>query len=138
MEEPLLDVDIASQVERGLLGIAVSKNLSDNKTYVFLYYTEVESKTTQERAEKGEDGVEEVDNNGDREVGSGDSGKPVGNRLCRYELSEDWTKLVNPQLLLDLPYKPGPAHNGGTVAIGGYNNSNNFCVNRQSACSSIK
>jgi glucose/arabinose dehydrogenase len=27
-------------------------------------------------------------------------------------------KLINPKLLLDLPYKPGPSHNGGVVTIG--------------------
>jgi glucose/arabinose dehydrogenase len=27
-------------------------------------------------------------------------------------------KLINPKLLLDLPYLPGPAHNGGVVKIG--------------------
>jgi aldose sugar dehydrogenase len=126
-EQPLLDVSVANQVEQGLLGIAVSKNLHDNKTYVFLYYTEAESQTGEEVQE---------DNNEDEEQGSrsnsdgdrdGDGGQPVGNRLYRYELSEDSTKLVNPKLLLDLPYQPGPAHNGGTIAIGGPNNDN-VCV----------
>ena len=88
LNEPLLDVNVANDVERGLLGIAVSKNLPDNKTYVFLYYTEAEE----------------------------DGGDPVGNRLYRYELVGN--KLINPKLLLDLPYLPGPAHNGGTVKIG--------------------
>jgi len=31
-------------------------------------------------------------------------------------------KLVNPKLLLDLPYQPGPAHNGGVITIGPDNN----------------
>jgi glucose/arabinose dehydrogenase len=116
-EEPLLDVSVANQVERGLLGIAVSKNLSENKTYVFLYYTEAESDTVEE----------EEGNNGDGEESNGDNGEPVGNRLYRYELSEDGNKLINPKLLLDMPYKPGPAHNGGTIAIGGHSD-NNICV----------
>lgn len=134
-EKPLLDVDVANQVERGLLGLAVSKNLPDNKTYVFLFYTE---------AEEGEKGggeeevkpVEEENNNEEGEQNSdtsnggdgGDGGQPIGNRLYRYELSEDSTKLVNPKLLLDLPYEPGPAHNGGTIAVGEINNGRSVCV----------
>ena len=53
--EPLLDVNVNGEDERGLLGIAASKN-------------------------------------------------------------------VNPKLLLDLPYLPGPAHNGGAITIGPDNN----------------
>ena len=40
MPQPVLDVPVASLIERGLLGIAVSKNIVEGKTYVFLYYTE--------------------------------------------------------------------------------------------------
>lgn len=39
LEEPLLRVDVGQQVEWGMLGIAISKNIPDH-TYVFLYYTE--------------------------------------------------------------------------------------------------
>jgi len=98
LPEPLAKLKVASEVERGLLGIAVSKNPSADKNYVFLYYTEAKS-------ESGES----ADENGD---------EPLGNRLYRFVLSEDGTKLLNPKLLLDLPYKPGPAHNGGAVTVG--------------------
>jgi glucose/arabinose dehydrogenase len=94
LEEPVLDANVNSEDERGLLGIAVSKNVTNNKTYVFLYYTEA--------------------------TGTEDGGEPIANRLYRYELEDD--KLVNPKLLLDLPYLPGPAHNGGVIAIGPDNN----------------
>jgi aldose sugar dehydrogenase len=79
---PLLDVKVANEVERGLLGIAVANNSANNKMHVFLYYTEAQDV---------------------------DGGIPIGNRLYRYELVND--KLINPKLLLDLPYLPGPAHN---------------------------
>jgi aldose sugar dehydrogenase len=98
LPEPLAKLKVANEVERGLLGIAVSKNPSADKNYVFLYYTEAES-------ESGES----ADENGD---------EPLGNRLYRFELSEDGTKLLNSKLLLDLPYEPGPAHNGGAVTVG--------------------
>ncbi len=96
LNEPLLDVDVANEVERGLLGIAVTKRdiATANLMYVFLLYTESDGKD--------------------------DGGDPVGNRLYRYELIDN--KLVNPKLLLDLPYQPGPAHNGGVITIGPDNN----------------
>jgi glucose/arabinose dehydrogenase len=95
VEKPLLDVNVANEVERGMLGIAVTRNDTTAKTYVFLFYTEAEGE---------------------------DSGEPVGNRLYRYELDANGNMLVNPKLLLDLPYLPGPAHNGGVVTIGPDNN----------------
>jgi len=90
--QPLLDVNVANSVERGMCGIAVSKNGST--TYVFLYFTEIDGK------------------DGDDRIGK----LPEGNRLYRYELVDD--KLVNPILLLDLPAIPGPRHNGGAIEIG--------------------
>jgi glucose/arabinose dehydrogenase len=93
---PVLTVDVATEVERCMCGIAVSK--SDSGTvYVFLYFTEAE------------DGS-----------GSSSSSEPIGNRLYRYEWVND--QLVNPILLLDLPATPGPRHNGGVVRIGPDNN----------------
>ena len=97
LAEPLLDVNVGRVSERGLLGIAVSKNVTkgtDHHTYIFLFYSETLAK---------------------------DGGNPVGNRLYRYELMNNNT-LVNPKLLLDLPTRPGPSHNGGVVRIGPDNN----------------
>src|SRR5215211_2776484 len=104
LEEPLLDVDVANKGERGMLGIAIANNNNNNNSnsnsgnnsdtpYVFLYYTESEKE------------------------GDDDDGKEAkGNRLYRYELENN--KLVNPELLLDLPAAPGPTHNGGKIVIG--------------------
>jgi glucose/arabinose dehydrogenase len=92
LEKPLLDVDVANSVERGMCGIAVFK--TSTKTFVFLYFTEINGKDGDDRKGK----------------------EPEGNRLYRYELVGD--KLVNPKLLLDLPAVPGPRHNGGAVEIG--------------------
>jgi glucose/arabinose dehydrogenase len=90
-EAPLLDVNVNARDERGLLGIAVAEEDGNSETprYVFLYYTEAEEE---------------------------DGGEPLGNRLYRYELVGDG--LINGTLLLDLPYLPGPAHNGGVLSIG--------------------
>lgn len=114
LEEPILDVNVNGEDERGLLGIAASNNSTVGKTYVFLYYTEAERGT--------QVGEEDDDNDGEEKTSTGDGGQPIGNRLYRYELSENRSKLVNPKLLLDLPYLPGPAHNGGAITIGPDNN----------------
>jgi glucose/arabinose dehydrogenase len=45
---------------------------------------------------------------------------PIGNRVYKYELVNN--KLVNPQVLLNLPAIPGPSHNGGAIIIGPDNN----------------
>lgn len=96
LDKPLLDVEVANSVERGMCGIAISKNGS--QVYVFLYFTEI-------------DGIDGDDRKGK---------PPEGNRLYRYELIEN--QLVNPVLLLDLPADPGPRHNGGAIEIGPDNN----------------
>jgi aldose sugar dehydrogenase len=105
LSEPLLDVNVANANERGLLGIAVAKN-DENTTNVFLYYTE----------SKERDGNDDCPTPTDCKKGN----DPLGNRLYRYDLIED--KLTNPKLLLDLPTKPGPAHNGGVITLGPDNN----------------
>jgi glucose/arabinose dehydrogenase len=92
--EPLLDVAVANDNERGMLGIAVSKE-NETTTYVFLYFTESGG------------GIDGDDRQGV---------PPAGNLLYRYELQGD--QLVNQKLLLDLPALPGPRYNGGPVVIG--------------------
>lgn len=89
LQEPLIDVNVANEVERGLLGISVANNSANSNLYVFLFYTEAQDR---------------------------DGSEAVGNRLYRYELTGN--KLINPKLLLDLPFLPGPAHNGGVVTVG--------------------
>lgn len=96
LDKPLLDVNVANSVERGMCGIAVST--IGSKTYVYLYFTEIEGKDGSDRAGKA----------------------PTGNRLYKYELVDN--KFVNPILLLDLPAIPGPRHNGGAIEIGPDNN----------------
>jgi glucose/arabinose dehydrogenase len=91
--QPLLDVNVATEVERCMCGIAVSQSNETGTTNVFLYYTEADV-----------------------------SGAAMGNRVYRYELQEgppgSAGSLVNPVLLLDLPADPGPRHNGGVIKIG--------------------
>jgi aldose sugar dehydrogenase len=99
LPEPLLDVNVATSVERCMCGIAVSKSDTTDITYVFLYFTEAELTDSEDIIE---------------------AKAPLGNRLYRYELVNN--KLINPVLLLDLPAIPGPRHNGGAIMIGPDNN----------------
>jgi aldose sugar dehydrogenase len=147
LPEPLLDVNVASEAERGLLGIAIAKyegnsntqngNTNANTRHVFLYYTE---------SGGGKDGDDEpkvspagtatttdtANSTRPNTRNSGvDSVPPAGNRLYRYDLDLDNNnnKLTNPKLLLNLPASPPPGregteknHNGGKVLIGPDNN----------------
>jgi glucose/arabinose dehydrogenase len=88
--QTVLDLDVATDDSRGLLGIDSTRN--GNKTLVFLYLTESSL--------------------------SDDEGETLGNRLYRYELSDDGDSLVNPKLLLSLPSGPGTMDNGGPVLVG--------------------
>jgi aldose sugar dehydrogenase len=108
LDSPLLDVNVSNYVERGLLGIVISKQKTedgkDQSTYVFLYYTESFDKRHQTKNETNYDCT---------------SCNPIGHRLYRYELNGN--KLINPKLLLDLPTSPGisgASHIGGAMVIG--------------------
>jgi glucose/arabinose dehydrogenase len=100
---PLLDVNVSNKFERGMLGVAISNEFEKNVTNVFLYFTEA--------------------NDGDGKDTCVDSthcspiDEPVGNRLYKYDLSPNKTKLLNPRLILDLPAIPGAEHNGGVILI---------------------
>lgn len=93
----LLDLNVAKKSERGLLGIAVldisktkyADKYGPNDKFVFLFVTETENQ---------------------------DDGNILGNRVYRYDFVNG--NLINPTLLLDLPYLPGPSHNGGVMRIG--------------------
>lgn len=109
--QPLLQVPVATKVERGMLGIAIAKH-TGGPTYVFLYYTQSGGgKNGDERSEHGHIGIQ-----------------PLGNRLYRYELDDDHNKLVNPKMFVNLPAIPPNAtspetnHNAGKVVIGPDNN----------------
>ena len=103
LSDPLLDVNVASNSERGMLGIDVVEVFtpilppSARLFHVFLYYTESEFD---------------------------DGGTAIGNRLYKYSFIDDQRlgpamgRMFAPQLLLDLPVTPGPNHDGGKVMIG--------------------
>ncbi len=85
-EEPVLDVAVANNSERGLLGIVIIKSSSD--TLVYLFFTE------------------SSDDDGD---------SPLGNRVYKYTWNSLTGKLDNPILVKDLPASPSAGHNGGVL-----------------------
>ncbi|HET8847956.1 MAG TPA: PQQ-dependent sugar dehydrogenase, partial [Nitrososphaeraceae archaeon] len=103
-DSPLIDVNVSNKNERGLLGVIASDSKNDTKN-IYLYYTE--ANVTSDKCPKPDNCLPEVD--------------PIGNRLYKYELAQDSTQLVNPELVLDLPAVPGPAHNGGKMTLGSNN-----------------
>lgn len=97
----ILDLNVATRAERGLLGIAVSNESrydgADERmpAYIYLYFTKF---------------GEEKDSGGER------GERSLGNSIFRYELNG--SQLTNPKMILDwLPAK-GPAHNGGAILVG--------------------
>src|SRR5215208_2800328 len=109
LQEPILDVNVATAYERGLVGIAIAENYSEttqrNASIVYLYYTESE---------------QDANDVCSGSTSCSEENAPLGNRVYKYELVDN--KLVNPKLLLDLPASPGSSHNGGSILMGSDNN----------------
>jgi aldose sugar dehydrogenase len=86
--QPILEVPVVSNSERGLLGVAIANasTIGSNSKTVFLYYTEP-------------------------------VGEQVRNRIYKYEWTGTGN-LTGGQLILDLPGEPGPNHDGGKIVIG--------------------
>jgi glucose/arabinose dehydrogenase len=101
LDKPFFDVSVATDGERGLLGIAVLDEESKNESpeYVFMYYTESAT------ANDGDDVSKQK--------------SPLGNRIYRYTFSDG--ELKDGKMLLDLPADPPPDtipfHNGGKIIV---------------------
>jgi aldose sugar dehydrogenase len=101
LDQPILDIAVANENERGLLGLAISKN-ANNQTFVYLYFTQSGNRTD------GSDHCPEI-------VKCGLANDSNGNKLYQYQLNDG--KLMHPKLLLDLPSNPGSDHIGGAILI---------------------
>jgi aldose sugar dehydrogenase len=90
LEEPAVQVRVATGPEQGMLGIATSNGDNNATTFssVFLYLTE---RNYQESSR---------------------------NIVYKYLYDENEKKLQNSTVILDLPGEPGPFHNGGKITIG--------------------
>lgn len=107
LRQPILDVAVATERERGLLGLDIYNNTQNGvtRTYVLVYFTE---------SKKSIDGLDHCPP--PEPYYCEQEKEPLGNRLYRFELVNN--NLINPKLVLDLPAKPGPNHNGGVIKIG--------------------
>jgi glucose/arabinose dehydrogenase len=112
LPDPLLNLEVANALERGLLGLAVSKNESGGATNVFVFYT---------KSGGGKDG-DDIRFDG-KNITRGIN--PFGSVLERYDLIDN--KLVNPKLLLYINSTPNPIpdnprdemhHVGGKLLVG--------------------
>jgi len=83
--EPVLDVSVENNSERGLLGIIIIQSSPD--PFVYLYYTE----------------------------SNVDGGNPLGNHVYKYTWNSLAGILDTPNLIKALPVFPGPNHNGGIL-----------------------
>jgi glucose/arabinose dehydrogenase len=88
--QPILQVPVLNNSERGLLGVAIANTTTTATSpavkTVFLYYTEP-------------------------------VGNQARNRIYRYEWN-GMDNLTGGSLILDLPGEPGPNHDGGKIKIG--------------------
>jgi glucose/arabinose dehydrogenase len=99
--DPLLDVNVATRAERGMLGIVVSDNndsVKDTNNFrnVYVYFTASAKPYDTNGTSRGE--------------------RSAGNHLLKYELVD--SKLTNGVELLNLSKHRGFAHNGGALIIG--------------------
>lgn len=117
LDQPILDIAVANENERGLLGLAISQN-ANNQTFVYLYFTESGNRTD------GSDHCPEI-------VKCSLANDSNGNKLYQYQLKDG--KLLHPKLLLNLPSVPGSDHVGGPILIGPNNSSFNGFTTRRNA-----
>lgn len=97
----IIHLNVSIEDERGLLGVAISSNDKSKQEdrFIFLYYTSCSQVKSA------------LDNSED-----------CGNYVYRYEFDAENNMLVNPKLILELPFLPGPSHNGGVIKLGNDNN----------------
>ncbi|HXW12230.1 MAG TPA: PQQ-dependent sugar dehydrogenase [Nitrososphaeraceae archaeon] len=109
LSKPLLDLNVSTFDTRGMLGLVVVTNQTINKQYVFLYYTEAKDGKYdgQDKCTSPSKCMPDQTN---------------GNRLSRYELPENGSKLINQKVIFSWPPFSGASHNGGEIVIGPDNN----------------
>lgn len=92
LADPLVDVPVAANSERGLLGIVLHPDFGENGL-VYVYYT---------RSSTGED--------------TRTSTAAQDNRVVRFTVEGNVGR--DETLILSLPVTPGPIHNGGNLRFG--------------------
>jgi aldose sugar dehydrogenase len=121
-KEPILKVDVDSEAERGLLGIAKLKENTYTNNTDLTNNNKINNVSGPTNSEPNQAMpkysiylylTEKLKNSDDDD----NDNQPTRNRI--YEYSWDGkTSLTKPVLLLDLPAELGPYHNGGKLKIG--------------------
>ena len=88
---PLLKMSVSNDGERGLLGIAIDKNVKPNNVYLYLTENDTNPQVPIQEAK-------------------------ISNRIYKFDFIGN--SLLNPKLIFDLPALPGPYHNGGALLLG--------------------
>jgi aldose sugar dehydrogenase len=104
LQAPLLDVNVSNKYERGMLGILTDFDRARNTTYVYLFFTEDKVRDGRDICTTTSKCVNKFE--------------PIANNLYKYELSKNWSRLINPKLILSIPASPGAIHNGGAMIFG--------------------
>lgn len=92
LPDPMVDVPVVFNAERGLLGIALHPNFDQNG-WLYLYYTR--------------------SSEGDTRTGSA----AVDNRVVRFTVNGN-VAVGDETLIISLPVRPGGNHNGGNIHFG--------------------
>ena len=139
--QPVLKLNVNALAERGLLGVAAAAdttavtnttntttinhdNSNNNKRDMGTHSTGNNSSTSN----SNDGGINLVSNKTDADTHAYDKkydiflyytqAEPLRNRVYEYQWNgKENTKLVNPKLILDLPAKPGPYHQGGKLKL---------------------
>jgi len=123
--EPVLRVKVNSENERGLLGIAILKNIDNSRIYI---QDDVMTKKVANAVNNNTTGkTREINNTTTyaflyftESKNNTNSEDILRNSIYRYEWNGK--SLVNPTLIFTLPAKPGLYHDGGKLVIGPDNN----------------
>jgi glucose/arabinose dehydrogenase len=124
-KEPILKVEVDSEAERGLLGIAALRKNSDKNETNLTNDNKINNVSKPPNSESDQampiysvylyltEKIKDAKENSDYDYPN----QTIRNRI--YEYSWDGrTALTTPVLILDLPAKLGPYHNGGKLKIG--------------------
>jgi glucose/arabinose dehydrogenase len=113
---PFVNFTVNAQSERGLLGVAVLANNTSNADTTTASNNN-ETITTKDNSTRGatETTTPTFVFFYLTEASKEDRSQVLGNRIYRFEWNDTDKSLSNGTLILDLPARPGPNHNGGKI-----------------------
>jgi aldose sugar dehydrogenase len=114
-KEPVLKLEVENEAERGLLGVAISKN---NNAHAKKYYSDNNDSAKKEL--EHDENIPKVFLYFTEKPANGNENRThfPRNTVLSYEWNKQNKSLVNSKLVLDLPSEPGPYHQGGKLKIG--------------------